>query len=205
MRVLESFGNCPKYIQARDVSYAPERRSAGAATCTPGLDADSRRIVAAADTLFIATAHPDAGVDAGIAWGVDVSHRGGKPGFVRIASAGEGAQARLTLPDFVGNAFFNTFGNLVLNPRVGLLFIDFAGGDLDYFLQDPGLVQVDAGARGASVLRKFVVANPAIRGMRAMLDVQFEKGTVGVARASLRSGGKLLSETWTYAWRFYDF
>jgi glucans biosynthesis protein len=85
------------------------------------------------------------------------------------------------------------------------LIVDFAGGDLDYFLQDPGLVQLDAGARSASVLRKFIVPNPAIRGMRAMLDVQFEKDTVGVVRTSLRAGAKPLSETWTYAWRLYDF
>jgi glucans biosynthesis protein len=85
------------------------------------------------------------------------------------------------------------------------LIVDFAGGDLDYFLQDPGLVQLDAGARNASVVRKFIVPNLAIRGMRAMLDVQFEKDTVGVVRASLRAGAKPLSETWSYAWRFYDF
>jgi glucans biosynthesis protein len=85
------------------------------------------------------------------------------------------------------------------------LIVDFAGGDLDYFLQDPAMVQVEASARSASVLRKFIVPNPAIRGMRAMLDVQFEKDTVGVVRASLRAGAKPLSETWSYAWRFYDF
>ena len=85
------------------------------------------------------------------------------------------------------------------------LIVDFAGGDLDYFLQDPVLVQVEASARSASVLRKFVVPNPAIKGMRVMLDVEYEKDTVGVVRASLRSGSRALSETWTYAWRFYDF
>jgi glucans biosynthesis protein len=84
------------------------------------------------------------------------------------------------------------------------LIVDFAGGDLDYFLQDPGLVQVETAARGANVVRKLVVPNLAIKGMRAMLDVEFEKDKVGIVQATLRSGGKLLTETWSYAWRFYD-
>jgi hypothetical protein len=36
------------------------------------------------------------------------------------------------MPDFLGNYFFNTLGNLTVNPRAGLLFIDFDNGDLLY-------------------------------------------------------------------------
>jgi glucans biosynthesis protein len=54
------------------------------------------------------------------------------------------------------------------------------------------------------VHRKFVVPNPAIRGLRVMIDVQFEKDRVGIVGAMLRSGGRPLTETWSYAWRFYD-
>jgi glucans biosynthesis protein len=85
------------------------------------------------------------------------------------------------------------------------LIVDFAGGDLDYFLADPTLLQLETTAQSASVLRKFIVPNPAIRGIRIMLDVQFEKDKVGVVGASLRSGNRVLTETWSYAWRFYDF
>jgi predicted pyridoxine 5'-phosphate oxidase superfamily flavin-nucleotide-binding protein len=60
-----------------------------------------------------------------MASGVDVSHRGGKPGFVRIDDA-----TTLTIPDFSGNNHFNTFGNLEMNPQAGLLFPDFQRGDL---------------------------------------------------------------------------
>jgi hypothetical protein len=35
---------------------------------------------------------------------------------------------RLSIPDYPGNYFFNTFGNLLLHPWAGLLFIDFEGG-----------------------------------------------------------------------------
>jgi hypothetical protein len=40
------------------------------------------------------------------------------------------ANDTLLWPDFVGNAFFNTLGNLLLNPAAGLLFPDFDSGDL---------------------------------------------------------------------------
>jgi glucans biosynthesis protein len=85
------------------------------------------------------------------------------------------------------------------------LIVDFAGGDLDYFLADPGLLQLETATQRASVLRKFIAANPAIRGIRVMLDVQFEKDKVGIVDASLRSGNKVVTERWSYAWRFYDF
>jgi glucans biosynthesis protein len=85
------------------------------------------------------------------------------------------------------------------------LIVDFAGGEIDYFLQDPGLLQLETSAQGAAVARKFIVPNPAIRGMRIMLDVQFEKDKVGLVTAALRSGNRAISETWSYAWRFYDF
>jgi hypothetical protein len=84
-------------------------------------------MIVAADTLFIATAYAGDSDQAGAAGGVDVSHRGGKPGFVRVDADGT-----LSMPDFVGNSFFNTLGNIAVNPRAGLLFIDFDSGDLLY-------------------------------------------------------------------------
>ena len=84
------------------------------------------------------------------------------------------------------------------------LIVDFAGGELDYFMREPGMVQFEATGQSTNVLRKFLVPNPAIRGIRAMLDVEFEKDKVGIVTALLRSAGRPLTETWTYAWRFYD-
>ena len=56
---------------------------------------------------------------------MDVSHRGGPAGFVQPDGAGG-----FLLPDYVGNFYFNTLGNLALQPRCGLLFIDVEAGDL---------------------------------------------------------------------------
>ena len=130
VRVRQSFGNCPKYIQARKPVYLSDRRAANAVVHEAAqLDGAARRIIASADTLFIATATAGAGGgdEAGAADGVDVSHRGGKPGFVRLDAGGT-----LTVPDFPGNFFFNTLGNIAVNPQAGLLFIDFEAGDLLY-------------------------------------------------------------------------
>jgi predicted pyridoxine 5'-phosphate oxidase superfamily flavin-nucleotide-binding protein len=54
----------------------------------------------------------------------DASHRGGPPGFVEVAGDG----ARLRFPDFPGNRMFQTLGNLAVDPRVGLLFVDWDTG-----------------------------------------------------------------------------
>ena len=86
-----------------------------------GLDQRARDMIAAADTFFVASyVDRDNGERQ-----VDVSHRGGKAGFVRIGEDGV-----LTVPDFAGNLFFNTLGNFLLNPKAGLLFVDFATGDM---------------------------------------------------------------------------
>lgn len=130
VELSQSFGNCPKYIQAREPVYV---QTVGASVATAAvheareLDDAARRMIAMADTLFIATAYAGDSVEAGRAAGVDVSHRGGKPGFVRVSEDGT-----LTMPDYAGNFFFNTLGNIAVHPRAGLLLIDFENGDLLY-------------------------------------------------------------------------
>lgn len=127
VQVSQSFGNCPKYIQAREPVFTGVRGTPAPVERANVLDAEARALLAAADTFYIATAHPGANGAVSAAQGVDVSHRGGRPGFVQVDADGT-----LAVPDFVGNHFFNTLGNLALNPRCGLLFIDYATGDLLY-------------------------------------------------------------------------
>lgn len=116
--IEQSFGNCPQYIHPRLVELAPAAPTA--VETFEGLDAAARAHVLGADTFFVATAS-GAGVENG---GVDVSHRGGPPGFVRV----EGDV--LTIPDYRGNRYFNTLGNLLLEPRAALLFLDVETGRL---------------------------------------------------------------------------
>src|SRR5262249_17913100 len=101
----QSFGNCPKYIQPRE-PVLDDGMIPGAARSMTTLDAQAQTLVRGADTYFIATAHPQATTSTTPEHGIDVSHRGGKPGFVRVDDG-----RVLTVPDFTGNSFFNTLGN----------------------------------------------------------------------------------------------
>lgn len=116
--VEHSYGNCPQYIQLRQYRRVAER--GGERVDSTELDTRTRALIEGADTFFVASyvEHDDGRRS------VDVSHRGGRAGFVRV----EGK--RLTIPDYAGNLFFNTLGNLSVNPRAGLLFVDFATGDV---------------------------------------------------------------------------
>jgi predicted pyridoxine 5'-phosphate oxidase superfamily flavin-nucleotide-binding protein len=50
----------------------------------------------------------------------DCSYKGGVPGFVRVLDG-----STLEIPDYDGNGMFRSWGNVLVNPRVGLLFLDF--------------------------------------------------------------------------------
>ncbi|MFP8961245.1 pyridoxamine 5'-phosphate oxidase family protein [Streptomyces nanhaiensis] len=109
--------NCPKYIQRRtppEPGCGPPPRPSRARR-SDRLDDAQRRLLAAADTFFIATADEHGRADA--------SHRGGDPGFLQVLSP-----TRLRWPDYTGNAMFLTLGNLLVNPRAGLVVPDYATG-----------------------------------------------------------------------------
>lgn len=120
VHVEQSFGNCPQYIQTRSP------RLVGAPDTPPLLQEGAQLsdfaslLIQATDTLFIATHAQDEGVD--------VSHRGGKPGFVKVET--RDGRSVLTMPDFRGNNFFNTLGNIALDPRAGILVVDYRTGDM---------------------------------------------------------------------------
>jgi uncharacterized protein len=128
--VGQSFGNCPKYIQARAPRFVGDAATVSAPRPVHAegalLSDHATAMIRAADTFFIASAAPNAR-DGNGADGVDVSHRGGLPGFVRVTQ--ENGASVLTAPDFLGNYFFNTLGNIAVNPGAGLLFVDFTTGD----------------------------------------------------------------------------
>ena len=117
--VRQSFGNCPKYIQRRQV--APAAATPGAMRRLIGLDDSARSVIARSDTFFVTSGSGPGGGEAG---GLDISHRGGQPGFVQVDGN------VLLVPDYRGNRYFNTLGNLLLDPRAALLFVDFATGGL---------------------------------------------------------------------------
>ncbi|MGC3936824.1 pyridoxamine 5'-phosphate oxidase family protein [Roseobacter sp. EG26] len=123
LMVDQSFGNCPQYIKTRDVSEVQQPTSARPHETLTALDAEARKLITGAETFFVATANLSETAET-VAHGADMSHRGGNAGFVKVESD------TLTIPDFSGNNFFNTLGNMIETPRAGLLFIDYTNGDL---------------------------------------------------------------------------
>jgi predicted pyridoxine 5'-phosphate oxidase superfamily flavin-nucleotide-binding protein len=172
VEVQQSFGNCPRYIQAREPVFAAPRHGGAPAQWLDTLDLAAQRLIGSADTLFIATAYPDdaaAGDDADArSHGVDVSHRGGRPGFVRVDEGGV-----LTVPDFNGNRFFNTLGNLMAHPRAGLLFIDYDSGELlhvaataEIVLDGPELAEFEGAERLLRLHVEHALRRPAALPLR---------------------------------------
>ncbi|MBW2233397.1 MAG: pyridoxamine 5'-phosphate oxidase family protein [Deltaproteobacteria bacterium] len=137
LSVEQGFGNCPQYITQRRWRRAPSGTLPGRATRASSLSAGQRELIQRADTFFIATGFRASGESE--VFGMDASHRGGAPGFVRIAGTSE-----IVFPDYAGNNHFNTLGNLVMDPRAGLLFVDFERGDL---LQLTGRARIDWDSR----------------------------------------------------------
>ncbi|SFQ16979.1 pyridoxamine 5'-phosphate oxidase family protein [Variovorax sp. 770b2] len=172
LQVQQSFGNCPRYIQAREPVFMPTRTGNASVQWLDALDLDAQRLIGSADTLFIATAYPDeaaAGDEADArSHGVDVSHRGGRPGFVRVDEGGV-----LTVPDFNGNRFFNTLGNLLAHPRAGLLFIDYDNGELlhvaataEIVLDGPELAEFEGAERLLRLHVEHALRRPAALPLR---------------------------------------
>ena len=84
-------------------------------------DDDLSEFINSVDSLFIASQHIDG--DESLNQGVDSSHRGGMPGFVKVPD-----NKTLLIPDYIGNNFFNTLGNISINPKVGIQFLDYKNG-----------------------------------------------------------------------------
>ncbi|MEJ6123537.1 pyridoxamine 5'-phosphate oxidase family protein [Vibrio sp. 2-Bac 85] len=120
VKVLQSYGNCPKYIQLKILVTNPHY-DAKLTSSTVSLTQNIQELIINADAFFIASRFDDG--QALNNRGVDISHRGGVAGFITINEKGQ-----LLVPDYVGNGFFNTLGNLLENPIASLLFCDWQQG-----------------------------------------------------------------------------
>lgn len=122
LNIDQTFGNCPQYIQSRTLKARAEKTRVSVEELTH-FDEEVMSLIEQADTFFVAS-HSGNSIR-GKASGADVSHRGGKPGFVQVDDI-----KTLTIPDYLGNNHFNTLGNFHVNSAAGLLFIDFDRGDV---------------------------------------------------------------------------
>jgi hypothetical protein len=117
LEIEQVYGNCSKYIAARaPVEVINGGRADPARRDSDRLDEAQQVLVERADTAFVASIHAERGADA--------SHRGGRPGFLEVKDAGR----RVLLPDYTGNRMFQTLGNLTVDPRIGMLIMDWETG-----------------------------------------------------------------------------
>lgn len=140
------FANCPKYLQRREAYEVVAGRGGGTPRRGRELSSGQAEFIATSDTFFLTTVHPG---------GADTSHRGGNPGFVRVASPGE-----LSWRDYPGNSMFLTLGNLAADPRAGLLLLDWTTGTT---LQLTGEAHTEfdaAGGRRVRLAIREVVETP---------------------------------------------
>jgi predicted pyridoxine 5'-phosphate oxidase superfamily flavin-nucleotide-binding protein len=114
VEVAESYTICPKYIQKREIQVLVETSGKSMSVARSGVSLEGRHVeqIRRADTFFVASAHAT--------YGPDVSHRGGRAGFVKVLEDGT-----LRIPDFRGNSMLCSFGNFTINPNAGLVFADY--------------------------------------------------------------------------------
>ncbi|WP_051309193.1 FAD-binding oxidoreductase [Desulfogranum japonicum] len=132
--VDQSYGNCPQYISKRIWRKADTNLDKANISYHTHLDDQMKSLIVQADTLFIASGIQKANQEER-SRGMDVSHRGGRAGFVKVSS-----DTCLVLPDYAGNNLFNTIGNLTVDSRVGVLFVNFGNGSM---LQISGNAEID--------------------------------------------------------------
>jgi uncharacterized protein len=76
------------------------------------IDEHDRAFIERLDMFFLATADADGRPQC--------SYKGGDPGFVKVLD-----EQTVAFPNYDGNGMYLSMGNLLVNPHVGMLFIDF--------------------------------------------------------------------------------
>ena len=153
--VDQSFGNCPQYIKARVNWYKAAATSTNKIPSTKSkLSFDAKQLttrqiqwIQSAETVFTASGYRGTGED--VRFGNDASHRGGSPGFMSVdvgnhnhKNGGQQQQHVISWTEYPGNNHFNTLGNILMDPRVGISIPNFETGGL---LQVSGTATVEMG------------------------------------------------------------
>lgn len=145
VEVEQAFPNCPKYIQKRERLAGDPEVAMSAVTTGPGIPPDLQAWLARTDTAFITSVGPDGRLDC--------SHRGGRPGFMRLDGD------TVHVPDYPGNSMYCTLGNMTVEPAAGLVLVDF---EAQQQLRLTGLTRVDVGParRGWSIRPRAWAVSP---------------------------------------------
>ncbi|KAF5333624.1 hypothetical protein D9611_002569 [Ephemerocybe angulata] len=144
VEVNEATGNCPKYIVLRAVEPHPKTHPTLVhdqtdMSPTDRLPSDVISFIHAADTVWLGSAyHPSSSDAKRFPSHLGINHRGGRAGWVRVKPS-DGRT--LVLPDYSGNRFMSTLGNIEYTPVASLAIADFKTGDVLYLTGDAENIQ----------------------------------------------------------------
>src|SRR5690606_40711585 len=127
--------------------------------------------------------------------GYDASHRGGPRGFVHVSNNG----TRLRIPDYAGNNYFNTIGNLLRDPRVGLLFVDFETGGLLHVVGRAMIDWAPTDSHDPNARRIIEVSITKVIDRPAALALRWHNGSCDLRR--VRVGAKVPESSWITSFR----
>ncbi|MEX0732193.1 MAG: 2Fe-2S iron-sulfur cluster-binding protein [Aquisalimonadaceae bacterium] len=121
LRITQLFSKAARYAHRRDnrqtrPATQPPVRDDAQSALTPSMIAFLETV----DTLIVASRHPEP--EKKDTHGLDLSHRGGLPGFALATTL-----STITWPEFEGSNYFSTLGNLMLDPRCALLALSADG------------------------------------------------------------------------------
>jgi hypothetical protein len=145
LSIKQAYANCPRYIQRRLLTIKGAVHATDIKASRHGkiINDYHQQLISRADTFYVASAHPERGLDA--------SHRGGATGFIQVLP-----DLRLRIPDYPGNNMFNTLGNIYSNPDVGIVFIDYQRNQLVQLTGKASIIwQCDQPATAAAGTQRY--------------------------------------------------
>ncbi|KAL8786650.1 MAG: hypothetical protein Q9213_002679 [Squamulea squamosa] len=144
VKVEESLGNCPKYLNKKDIT--PTLPMPALVSTKLPLPAEAIKLLAKADIFFISSSH------GGLTMGTN--DRGGPAGFCRILQ-NDHTSTVLVYPEYSGNRLYQTLGNLQTTPKAGIVVPDFDNGDVLYLT---GTTEILIGDEAAALLPRSNLA-----------------------------------------------
>ncbi|KAK6513127.1 hypothetical protein TWF506_009293 [Arthrobotrys conoides] len=155
MEIEQTLGNCPKYMNARHLDLIPVDPPANVTSTyeiPTTLPQEALDLISQSDMFFVASRNGFTDMD--------VNHRGGPTGFVRVlppasSSSNHQEPTSLVWPEYSGNRLYQTLGNLQVTPLAGLTFVDYYTGDMLYLT---GTTEILIGPDAEKVLLKSKLA-----------------------------------------------
>ena len=148
VQITQSLGNCPKYLNKKRIQPYPNAKPR--LTCDkPLLTEAAVKHVHSADMFFIASRGPE---------DMDCNHRGGPPGFIRVQQPTEPSQPQRSVivwPEYSGNNLYQTLGNIIYDPKIGIVIPDFTTGNVLYL---SGHAEVLLNQAATTVIQKTKLA-----------------------------------------------